>query len=104
MSNRFPAVGNRYLVDFVRFKVELHFTSLTSMTYTGIRPDGSRSTSETVSVRVENIKDGIFLVTWQESDKTTVVHVENYDNNTIITNITEPDLTFEQYHGTFVKV
>jgi hypothetical protein len=104
MLNPFPAIGNRYLVDFVRFKVELYFTSLTSMTYTGIRQDGSRGSSETVNIKVENIKDEVFLVTWQESDKTTVVHVENYEDNTIITNITEADLTFEQYHGTFVKV
>jgi hypothetical protein len=40
-------------------------------------------------------------VTWQESDKTTVVHIEDYNRQTIVTNITEPDLTFDQFHGTF---
>jgi len=46
----------------------------------------------------------IFLVTWQEADKTTVVHVEDYVKRTIVTNITNPDLTFEQYHGTFTEL
>ncbi|WP_372342791.1 MoaF-related domain-containing protein [Paraburkholderia madseniana] len=97
----FPAVGHRYLVDFVKFRVELYFTSLTSLTYTGIRKDGTRGASEAVKIRVEPISDTIFLVTWQESDKTTVVHVEDYGRKTIVTNITNPDLSFEQYHGTF---
>ena len=34
----FPAVGHKYhLVDFQQFKVMLDFTSITSMTFTGLR-------------------------------------------------------------------
>jgi hypothetical protein len=54
-----------------------------------------------VTIKVEPIIDGIFLVTWQESDKKTVVHIEDYNRQTIVTNITEADLTFDQFHGTF---
>ena len=43
-------------------------------------------------------------MTWQESDKTTVVHVENYEKNTIVTNIVGPDLKFDQFHGTFKQL
>jgi hypothetical protein len=43
-------------------------------------------------------------VTWQESEKTTVIHIEDYDRHTIVTNITNPDLTFNQFHGTFRKL
>ncbi|MEA1650959.1 hypothetical protein VPG91_09460 [Nitrospirillum amazonense] len=104
MAKPFPAVGHRYLVTFSTFRVELHFTSITSLTYTGIRKDGSRGPSETVAIRVEELRDDQFLVTWQEADKTTVVHVEDYARHTIVTNITNPDLTFFQDHGTFVQV
>jgi hypothetical protein len=45
----------------------------------------------------------LFLVTWQEADKTTVVHIEDYGRQTIITNITNPDLSFQQFHGTFIE-
>jgi hypothetical protein len=34
-----------------------------------------------------------------QADKTTVVHLEDYKNNTIITSITEPDGTFSKFHG-----
>lgn len=100
----FPAVGHRYLVDFVQFRVELYFSSETSLTYTGIRQDGTRGQSETVTIRVEPIADAIFLVTWQEADKTTVVHLEDYRRMSIVTTITNPDLSFDQYHGTFVEL
>jgi len=104
MAAVFPAVGNRYLVDFVKFRVELFFGSASSLTYTGVAPNGSRGQPSTVAINVESIVDQIFLVTWQKADKTSVVHIENYDNNTIVTNITNPDNTFEQYHGTMKKL
>ena len=100
MPDPFPAVGHRYLVDFKAFRVELFFASITSLTYTGIKADGSHGSSETVSITVEPIRDHLFLVTWQEEDKTTVVHLEDYRDNTIITNITDPDGTFSKFHGT----
>jgi hypothetical protein len=101
MYSKFPAVGHRYFVDFQAFQVELDFTSETVLTYYNLDKDGNRVGSETVTIKVEPITEGIFLVTWQESDKTTVVHVEDYNRHTIVTNITEPDLSFDQFHGTF---
>ena len=99
IADPFPAVGHRYLVDFVAFRVELYFESETSLTYTGIRADGSHGASETVSIKVEPVRDSLFLVTWQEADRTTVVHLEDYKNNTIVTNITEPNGNFSVFHG-----
>jgi hypothetical protein len=101
MTSGFPGVGHRYFVDFKAFQVELDFTSNTSMTYYNLDKHGNKVGSETVTIKVEPITDGIFLVTWQESDKTTVVHIEDYNRQTIVTNITESDLTFDQFHGTF---
>jgi hypothetical protein len=57
ISNQFPGVGHRYLVDFKAFRVQLYFTSLTSLTYTGVNPDGSLGGSETVTIKVETIGD-----------------------------------------------
>jgi hypothetical protein len=96
----FPAVGHKYLVDFQQFKVILDFTSITSMTFTGVGADGSTGTPTTVVIDVEPIRDGLFLVTWQEEDKTTVVHLEDYKKETIITCITGSDGSFEKFHGT----
>jgi hypothetical protein len=107
----FPGVGHKYLVDFknlasgAQFRTQLHFTSPTSLTYTGVRKDGSLGGSETVTIRTEQIAGEIFLVTWQEGDKTTVVHIEDFARKTIITNITDgATVAFSQYHGTFVQL
>jgi hypothetical protein len=105
MGCSFPGVGHRYLVDFQAFRVELYFASETSLTWTQIKPDGSRGGSETEVIRVTPIKDELFLVTWQESDNEAVVHLEDYKNNTIITNITNPnDRSIQIYHGTMTQI
>jgi hypothetical protein len=104
MHAKFPAVGHHYFVDFHAFQVELDFTSETSLTYYNLDKNGKKVGSETVTIKVEPITEDIFLVTWQESDKTTVVHIENYDRMTIVTNITGPDLSFSQFSGTVRKL
>ena len=116
MADSFPAVGHKYAVEFRsdngngQFRVQLEFHSLTSMTYRGIRPDGSLSaSSETVNITVEPIRDLLFLVGWKEQQGTTVVHLEDYKNNTIITNITSPtpdqdNPEFVKFHGTMTRV
>ena len=106
MAEALPGIGHRYLVDFGVFRVELYFESETSLTYTGVRPDGTHGASETVRIKVEPIRDSLFLVTWQESDKTTVVHLEDYKNNTITTNITGPgpNNEFQTFHGRMTQI
>jgi hypothetical protein len=103
MPSDFPGAGHKYLVDFQAFKVILSFASDTSLTYTDLNPDGSAGQIETVTIKTENIAPQVYLVTWVESDNTTVVHIEDYGRKTIITNITNPapHFSFDQFHGTF---
>jgi len=100
----FPGTGNKYLVDFGVFVVELFFENEATLTYTGIRRDGSRGSSETVAIQTTYLRDDLFMVTWQESDRTTVVHVEDYEQFIIHTNITNPDQSFAKFRGTFKQI
>jgi type IV secretory pathway TrbF-like protein len=104
LSEEFPAVGRRYLVDFVKFRVELAFASETSMTYYNLNSTGDRVGQETVMVAVESVRDGLFLVTWTESDKTTVVHLEDYRRMHIIINITDPAQGLMRFEGTMTQI
>jgi hypothetical protein len=91
MADGFPGVGHRYRVDFGGgFRVELHFISETSMTYAGLDDAGNPGPPTPVTIAIRPIRDQLFLVTWQESDSTTVVHLEDYKENTIVTHITSP--------------
>jgi hypothetical protein len=106
MPSDFPGAGHKYLVDFQAFKVILSFASDTSLTYTVLNPDGSAGQTEPVTIKTENIAPQVYLVTWVESDNTTVVHIEDYGRKTIITNITSPapQFRFDQFHGTFQEI
>jgi hypothetical protein len=110
MADGFPGVGHRYRVDFKAFRVELHFISETSMTYAGIGDDGNPGQPVPVTITIRPIRDQLFLVTWQESDYTTVVHLEDYKENTIVTHITSPpdannpNPQFDIFKGTMAQV
>jgi MoaF-like len=104
MSEKFPGVGHRYLVDFKDFRVELDFTSETSLTYYNLDANGQHIGQETVTIAVESIRDGLFLVTWTESNKTTVVHIEDYRLNRIITNITDPTDGLLKFEGVMTEI
>jgi len=58
VSDPFPAAGHKYLVDFRDdhgrgFKVQLEFHSEVSLTYVGVKPDGTLDTHpETVDITV----------------------------------------------------
>lgn len=103
-ASSFPGAGNTYVVDFGAFVVELLFHDEYSLTYTGLHRDGSRGQSETVAIETTYLRDFLFMVTWVEADKTTVVHIEDYDQFVIHTNITSPDLSFSKFRGTFRQV
>lgn len=104
MSEKFPAVGHRYLVDFTAFRVELVFASETSMTYYNLDANGNHVGQETVTVAIDPVRDGLFLVTWTESDKTTVVHLEDYRLNRIVTNITDPTRGLLRFEGMMTRI
>ncbi len=53
-----------------------------------------------MTISIKELRDQMFLVTWQESDKTTVVHLEDYREMTITTHITSPDGSFSIFSGT----
>jgi hypothetical protein len=103
MASTFPGAGHKYLVDFQSSKVTLSFASDTSLTYVVLNADGSAGAPQTVAITTESIAPDVYLVTWVESDNTTVVHIEDYGRNTIIANTTSPppNFAFNQLHGSF---
>src|SRR5216683_4766990 len=55
--------------------------------------------AETMSVTITPIRPGLFSVTWQEADKSTVVHIEDFDAGTVRVVLTTADLAFVQFQG-----
>lgn len=103
-SSTFPGAGRKFSVIFPAFRATLDFHSELSLTWTLINADGSHGRTETVAIRTQEVAPSVFLVTWQEANKTTVVQVEDFANGVIFTNITRPDGTFLQNKGTFSEL
>ena len=54
-----------------------------------------------MTIAVDPVRDDLFLVTWTELDKTTVVHLEDYRRMRIVTNITDPKDGLMRFAGTY---
>jgi phenolic acid decarboxylase len=66
---------------------------------------GPRAGSEeTVAIAVHLIRPGVFLVSWQEADGTTVVHLEDFDHNTFHSLATRPNGCFHRVLGSMRRL
>lgn len=93
----FPAVGHTYRVDFGAGNAfDIAFGSDHEMTFTKLQTP-NQGVKETIQFKHRKIRDGVYLVYWQEADKSTVVHLEDFAEGIIYTNITSPSGGF--YHG-----
>lgn len=102
-TTHFPAVGHVYEANFGGWVHHLHFKSETVMTLT-IAEGPFKGTTETVQITVTPIRPGVFLTSWQELDKTTVVHLEDYENGIVHTNVTQRNGAFIRCSGTLKQV
>ncbi len=102
-TTHFPAVGHVYEAHFGSWVHHLHFESETMMTLT-TAAGPFKGNSETVQIAVTPIRPGVFLISWQEADKTAVVHVEDFDNGIVHTTITEPRGAVIRRSGTLKQV
>ena len=98
----FPGTGHKFIADFKKFRFEQSYTSSSSLKYTALNSDGSRGASDTVTVRTQEVAGSVYMVSWQEANKATVVQIQDYGRKSIYTNLTLPDGTFIQLEGTFV--
>jgi hypothetical protein len=99
----FPAIGQVYEANFGSWVFHLYFASETAMTITNVEGP-FKGASETVQITVTPIRPGVFMICWQEADKTTVVHIQDFANGIVHTNVTEPNGVFIHHSGTLKKV
>ena len=101
-ANSIKVVGEKFHADFGDFLFELHFETETQLTFTSLRGE-TFGYSETVQIKMTEIRSNVYLITWKEKSGTTVTHIEDFENNTVYTNITYPDLSFYNLRGTLTQ-
>lgn len=103
-NDLFPASGHAYQVDFGGDNAfVIAFKSDQEMTFTRLK-EPNKGYVETIHFEHKKIRDGVYMVYWQEADKTTVVHVEDFARGIIHTNITSPDGSFFNSSSNLVEV
>jgi len=92
-------VGNKYKVAYAGGpSLLLDFKSATFMEGPFLEgPSKGQKLSITFTAR--EITDGVYMLYWQEQDKTTVVHVDDFRKMVSYSNITLPDDTFLNFSG-----
>jgi hypothetical protein len=73
------------------------------MTYAQILDNGF-GTPETVRTTMVEIRPNVYMVYWKEKSNTTVVHVEDFENGVVHTNITVDKDTFLNLSGTLTEI
>ena len=91
-------VGHVFDIEFPQFTPRIRFDSASELTFEIV--DGPfAGMKDTVRYEVVNLRPGLFVVTWQEKTKATVVHVEDFAQGVVHTHITNADGTFLRMSG-----
>jgi hypothetical protein len=91
-------VGHTFEIDFGLLKPRVTFLSTTHLRFEILEGEYAGLT-ETVEYEVVPLRPGLFVVSWQEKSKTTVVHVEDFAEGVVHTHITFPDDSFVRLSG-----
>ncbi len=94
-------VGHKYTVAYKDGpSLLLDFKSATFMEGTFLAGP-SKGQKLAITFKTTEISPKVYMLTWQETDKTTVVHVDDFNKMQSLSNVTLPDGTFLNMAGAF---
>lgn len=104
IMQKIQVIGRKFKANFGgEFVFQLDFHSDTQMTYAQILETGFGE-PETVKITMVEIRPNVYMVYWKEKSNTTVVHVEDFENGRVHTNITVDSNTFLNLNGTLTAI
>jgi hypothetical protein len=102
LPEQYP-VGQTWLFDIGEARIEHEFFAPNKVRYRVL--DGPRAgLEETTSIHVEAVRPGVFIVSWQEGDGVTVVHVEDFAKRTFYSHVTRPGGVLARFKGSMSRV
>lgn len=96
-------VGETWIFDIGVARIEHRLESLNSLRYRVLSGERAGS-ADRVAMQVQPLRNGLFLVSWQEADGITVVHVEDFTQCCFEACVTFPGGRFERIHGTMSRL
>jgi hypothetical protein len=101
----YPMIGKKYYVKFPTMSFYLSFTSETELQFIVEQsPDLPPGSSHTVSISIQPLRDGLYLVSWQEASGNTVVHVEDFKEHRVHAFLTMTDARFIRQDAPLAEV
>jgi hypothetical protein len=95
--------GKKYQLDFGMANAVLHIESETQLTFTITQKGGEAvNITETVAIRLTELRPQLYMITWKELSGTTVSQVHDYERGIIYSNWTSPDGEFSHARGTLL--
>lgn len=98
IEKKIDVIGNKFKADFGESAFELNFESENQLTWRAFN-NSSMGAIETVKIQKTEIRPNVYMVTWKEKSGTTVTHLEDFEKQTVYTNITTPDHNFINLKG-----
>jgi|UPI00055FC55B hypothetical protein len=97
--NRFPFAGRTYEVNYGDLiATNSYATNKNSLIYEITHGPLKGATAE-VSFEWQELDGGDFVISWQEADGSTVVHVDNFDKGKSLSFFTTPTADFYRLSG-----
>ncbi|MGQ5228126.1 MoaF-related domain-containing protein [Streptomyces sp. yara] len=86
----YPMVGKSYTFELGPLRVKFTFDSQPQGSFVveeggGLAPDGH---TETVTLDLKEIREGVYLNSWTEASGATVTHLEDFARATVYSNVT----------------
>lgn len=99
----YPFEGKVYEYRYGDFAVREHFVSASEMEFT-ILSGKTAGKTERVQYRAEQVTPEKFLISWQEKDGGTVVHLDDFQAGKSLSRYTDAKLNFHSMTGTLQPV
>ena len=101
----YPMIGKKYYDRFPTMSFYLSFISETELQFiVECSPDLPPGSSHTVNITIQPLRDGLYLVSWQETSGNTVVHVEDFKEHRVHAFLTMKDSRFVRQSAPLVEV
>ncbi|MCF2446831.1 hypothetical protein L0657_22940 [Dyadobacter sp. CY345] len=98
-------IGNDYQLQFGNTRAILHYESESILHFLIKEIDGVEvNNSETVEVKLTQLRSQLFLVTWKDKNGNTVSQVQDYEFGIVYSNWTTPEGELKSLKGTISKI
>ncbi len=93
-----------YFVDFTAVKGEIKYHSKESLTFTLTEQNGENvNISEKVDIKMTELRDALFMVSWKENSGKTIVQIQDFDKEIVHSNITLPNGVLVSIKGRLIE-